>query len=205
VVNAIVLAAGESTRMGSPKALLASPDGLPFVARIVSAFHDAKVEDVTVVTGRDHAAIAEALARAALVARLVRNHDPSRGQLSSLWTGMDAAITDTTAAILVTLVDVPMLSGATVAAVIETWQRQRPLIVRPAIGDRHGHPVLFDRRLFDELRRAPLDAGAKVVVRRHADAIVNVAVADEGCLVDIDTPQEYRNLSTRSLAKPRRP
>jgi molybdenum cofactor cytidylyltransferase len=196
VLSAIVLAAGESTRMGSPKALLASPDGLPFVARIVNAFHDAKVDDVTVVTGRDHAAIADALARHGVDARLARNHDPSRGQLSSLWAGMDAAVTDTTAAILMTLVDVPMVSGATIAAVIDTWRRQRPLIVRPASGERHGHPVLFDRRLFDELRRAPLDAGAKAIVHAHADAIVNVPVADEGCLVDVDTPREYLELSS---------
>jgi molybdenum cofactor cytidylyltransferase len=202
VLSAIVLAAGESTRMGSPKAVLTAPDGLPFVARIVNAFHDAKVDDVTVVTGRDHAAIVDALARAGVEARLARNHDPSRGQLSSLWTGMDAAVTDATAAILMTLVDVPLLSGATITAVIDTWRRARPLIARPAIGERHGHPVLFDRRLFDELRRAPLDTGAKAVVRAHADAIVNVAVADEGCLVDVDTPQEYRDLC--SLSRPRR-
>jgi molybdenum cofactor cytidylyltransferase len=205
VLSAIVLAAGESTRMGSPKALLASPDGLPFVARIVNAFHDAKVDDVTVVTGRDHAAIVDALARAGVEARVARNDEPSRGQLSSLWTGMDAAVTDTTAAILVTLVDVPMVSGATIGAVIDTWRQQRPLIARPAIGERHGHPVLFDRRLFEELRRTPLDAGAKAVVRAHADAIINVAVVDEGCLVDVDTPQEYLELRTSALSKsPRR-
>lgn len=202
MLSAIVLAAGESTRMGSPKALLTSPDGLPFVVRIVNAFQDAKVDDVTVVTGRDHAAIADALARTGVEARLARNDDPSRGQLSSLWTGMDAAVTDTTAAILMTLVDVPMLSGSTIAAVIETWQRERSLIARPAIGERHGHPVLFDRRLFEELRRAPLDAGAKAVVRAHAAAIANVAVLDEGCLVDVDTPQEFQELS--SLSKSRR-
>ncbi len=202
MLSAIVLAAGESIRMGSPKALLSAPDGLPFVARIVNAFHDAKVDDVTVVTGRHHAAIADALARAGVDARLARNHDPSRGQLSSLWAGMDASVTEVTTAILMTLVDVPLLSGATIAAVIDTWRRQRPLIARPAIGERHGHPVLFDRRLFDELRRAPLDAGAKAVVRAHADAIANVAVVDEGCLVDVDTPQEY--LALNSLAKPPR-
>jgi molybdenum cofactor cytidylyltransferase len=203
VLSAIVLAAGESTRMGSPKALLTSPDGLPFVARIVNAFRDAKVDDVTVVTGRDHAAIADALARAGVEARLARNHDPSRGQLSSLWTGMDAAVTDATAAMLMTLVDVPMLSGATIGAVIDTWRQQQALIVRPAIGERHGHPVLFDRRLFDELRRAPLDAGAKTVVRAHAGAIVNVAVVDEGCLLDVDTPQEYLALNSPSNSRRR--
>jgi molybdenum cofactor cytidylyltransferase len=66
--------------------------------------------------------------------------------------------------------------------------------VRPAIGDRHGHPVVFDRRVFDELRRAPLEAGAKAVVRAHAAEVLDVPVTDEGCLVDIDTPHDYEAL-----------
>ena len=57
-------------------------------------------------------------------------------------------------------------------------------------------PVLFARRLFGELRSAPLDAGAKTVVRAYASAIVNVEVDDRGCLVDVDTPDEYRRLVT---------
>jgi molybdenum cofactor cytidylyltransferase len=63
--------------------------------------------------------------------------------------------------------------------------------VRPAIGSRHGHPVLFDRSVFDELRRAPLTEGAKAVIRAFPDRVVNVAVDDEGCLSDIDTPADY--------------
>jgi len=54
--------------------------------------------------------------------------------------------------------------------------------------------VVFDQRLFAELRTAPLDVGAKAVVRAHADEIVNVPVTDEGCLVDVDTPQDYEAL-----------
>ena len=64
-------------------------------------------------------------------------------------------------------------------------------VVRLAVGVRHGHPVLFDRSLFDELRKAPLDQGARAVVHAHADRIVNVPVEDEGCLVDVDTPADY--------------
>jgi CTP:molybdopterin cytidylyltransferase MocA len=188
--------------MGSPKALLRAPDGLPFVVRIVNAFRDAKVDDVTVVTGTHHASIVDALAAAGAIARIARNDDPSRGQLSSLWTGMQAAVTDATAAILMTLVDVPMVNSATITAVVERWRRDRPLIVRPAVGDRHGHPVLFDRQLLAELECAPLEYGVKAVMRAHAGAIVNVPAVDEGCLVDVDTPEEYLRL--RSLAKSHR-
>jgi molybdenum cofactor cytidylyltransferase len=66
--------------------------------------------------------------------------------------------------------------------------------VRPAIGDRHGHPVIFDRAVLKALRTAPIDAGAKTVVRAHEHDLLNVPVDDEGCLVDVDTPDEYRRL-----------
>ena len=92
--------------------------------------------------------------------RIVRNPDPSRGQLSSLWTGLETVGPDTTA-VLMTLVDVPMLRVSTIAAVVDAWRRTHAPIVRPAMGKRHGHPVLFDRSTFDELRRAPLNEGAR--------------------------------------------
>ena len=203
VVPVIVLAAGDSRRMGSPKAILRAADGLPFVARIVRSFAEAGVTEVVVVTGRHHQAIEEVFAKGERAAdggalpavRLARNPDPDRGQLSSLWVGMDALACEPDA-LLMTLVDVPLVAPSTITAVLATWQRTRAPIVRPAIGDQHGHPVLFDRELFGELRRAPLDGGAKTVVRAHAPAIVNVEVDDRGCLVDVDTPDEYRRLVT---------
>jgi molybdenum cofactor cytidylyltransferase len=90
----------------------------------------------------------------------------------------------------------------TVAAVIDQWRRSRAPIVRPAIGDTHGHPVLFDRVLFDELRRAPQSVGAKAVVRAHEREIVNVQVSDEGCVVDFDTPLDYERYLKRNLSPP---
>ena len=107
---------------------------------------------------------------------------------------MDAVLEVDTQGLLMTLVDVPMLSAATVEAVVSEWRRSRAPIVRPAVGDRHGHPVLFDRALFDELRQAPLEGGAKTVVRRHQSRIVHFVPPDDGCLWDIDTPEDYRNL-----------
>jgi molybdenum cofactor cytidylyltransferase len=196
VLSGIILAAGDSTRMGSPKALLPAPGGDPFVVRIIRTLHAAAVADLVVITGRDHDAIVEAITRSGLhvSTRIVRNPDPSRGQLSSLLVGMTAVATPSTEGLLVTLVDVPLVKTSTVTEVIAAWRRTRAPIVRPAIGDRHGHPVIFDRAVLDELRHAPLEVGAKSVVRAHEDQILNVPVADEGCLKDIDTPSDYESL-----------
>ena len=135
--SAVVLAAGDSTRMGTPKALLAAPDGQPFVVRISRAFADAGVERVAVVTGvgpRQYCRGCCGRRHCRRPVRLVRNPDPGRGQLSSLWTGMDAAVAPDTEALLMTLVDVPMLSAATVEAVVGEWRRTQAPIVRPASG-----------------------------------------------------------------------
>lgn len=196
MLSGVILAAGDSTRMGSPKALLSTRDGRPFVVSIADTFAKAGLDETFVVTGRDHERIAAALADATFVApvRIVRNPDPSRGQLSSLLVAMDIAVAPDTEALVVTLVDVPLLTVETVRRVVAEWRRTRAPVARPVIGDRHGHPVVFDRRVFDELRRAPLDAGAKVVVRTHAAEVLNVPVTDEGCLVDVDTPRDYEAL-----------
>ena len=197
VLSAVILAAGDSSRMGAPKAALVTPDtGDSFIARIVVTLRAAAVEDLVIVTGRHHDAVIDALTRDRVMhsPRIVRNPDPSRGQLSSLLVGMDAVVTARTEALMMTLVDVPLVRVSTVIAVIDEWRRSRAPIVRPAIGDRHGHPVIFDRVVFDEIRRAPQDAGAKSVVRAHEHEIVNVPVDDEGCLRDVDTRGDYEAL-----------
>lgn len=205
MLTAVILAAGASTRMGSPKALLKAPDGRPFAARIVRSLLSAGLERTVVVTGAAHDAIVASIDRDGPPVRPVfaRNPDPTRGQLSSLWIGMDAAIDERTDALLVTLVDVPMVEVSTIEAVIQTWRDTRAPIVRPAIGERHGHPVIFDRVLFAELRGAPIEAGAKTVVRRYERQLVNVPVDDEGCLVDVDTRQDYEELTRITSRAPR--
>jgi molybdenum cofactor cytidylyltransferase len=107
---------------------------------------------------------------------------------------MDEVCGDQTEAIVVTLVDVPMVSPHTIRTVIDAWRRARAPVVRPAFGPRRGHPVVFDRAIFDELRRAPLHEGARSVVRAHASDVLDVPVDDPGCVADIDTPADYRAL-----------
>ena len=182
--------------MGRPKALLPDPDGQPFVARLAGTFAAAGVPHIVVVAGSQAPAIAQVLDAAALRIRpvIVTNPNPRLGQLSSFWVGLDYAEGIGAEAALVTLVDIPMVRVATVDRILSEWQERRAPIVRPAFRGRHGHPVLFDRSVFAELRRAPLDEGARAVVHAHASDITNVDVADEGCVTDVDTPEDYEKL-----------
>jgi molybdenum cofactor cytidylyltransferase len=193
-VRAVVLAAGESKRMGAPKALLSDGSGHLFVTGVLRTLAEAGVSDLTVVTGTLHHRIVGVVAGDPPVGasvRFARNPDPARGQLSSLLTGLEAAAAPGVDALLVTLVDVPFVKPATVARVVEAFRRTGAPIVRPSRGERHGHPVLFARSLFDELRHADPEQGAKVVVRRHAAEIFNLETSDEAALLDVDTREQY--------------
>ena len=94
-------------------------------------------------------------------------------------------------AALVTLIDVPLVNAATVRILLQEYRGGASLIVRPTRDGRHGHPVIFDRALFDELRKANPAEGAKEVVRAYSAELLNVEVDDEGAFTDIDTPEDY--------------
>jgi molybdenum cofactor cytidylyltransferase len=200
VIPAIVLAAGRSSRMGRAKAMLPAGDGHTFLTRIVRTFLDADVDDVIVVVGHDADAIAASFSESGLPARFVVNRDYDRGQLSSLLAGLDVVDRPGVTAVLVTLVDVPLVLPATVRSVIDSYRRTRAPIVRPTSGDRHGHPLLIDRSVFGALRAADPSAGAKPVVRAHATAAGDIAIDDEGAFTDIDTEEDYR----RTISAPGR-
>ena len=200
VIPAIVLAAGRSSRMGRAKATLPAGDGHTFLTRIVQTFLDADVDDVIVVVGHDADAIAASFSESGLPARFVVNRDYDRGQLSSLLAGLDVIDRPGVAALLVTLVDVPLVSPATVRAVIDSYRRTRAPIVRPTSGDRHGHPLLIDRSIFGALRAADPSTGAKPIVRAYATAAGDIAIDDEGAFTDIDTEEDYR----RTISNPSR-
>ena len=192
LIAALVLAAGASSRMGRPKAALPLGPGLGTVlSRGVATLLAAGVPRVVVVAGAHPDAVREALDGTDARVSVVDNPAWAVGQLSSLICGLNAVDDGRLEAVLMTLVDVPLVAPATVRHLIDTWRETRAPIVRPARGDMHGHPVLFDRRIFAELRAADPTSGAKPVVHAHAHEIVNVAVDDEGAFLDLDTPEDY--------------
>jgi len=192
MIPAIVLAGGRSSRMGRAKALLPFEGDDTFLSRIVRTLLEAGVDDVIVVVGHEAEAIASGFALSGLPARFVVNRDYDRGQLSSLLAGLNAIDRPGVTAVLVTLVDVPLVSASTVRAVMDSYRRSRAPIVRPTSGDRHGHPLLIDRSVFGALRAAEPSTGAKPVVRAHASAAGDIAIDDEGAFTDIDTEEDYR-------------
>jgi len=201
VIPAIVLAAGTSSRMGRPKALLPiGTSGDTFLTRILTELRAGGAERIIVVLGGHAAEIRESLLARRSVGEggkdpsltVVDNPNFESGQLSSLLVGIDAADTPGVDAVMVTLVDLPLITAATVRAVLDA-HRQSPdaPLIRPRRGQRHGHPVIFHRVLFDELRRADPSKGAKPVVHAHAAEEVNVDVDDDGAFIDVDTPDDY--------------
>ena len=191
MIPGIVLAAGKSSRMGRTKALLpVSPDET-FLDRIVRTLIDGGVDDVVVVVGADSAAIRSAAIQNGTPVRVIENRDWEQGQLTSLNAGLRAVDRPGVRAALVTLIDVPLVAAATVRTLLGRYRNGSAMIVRPARGAHHGHPVVFDRVLFDEFRTASPSNGAKQVVRAHAADVLNVEIEDEGAFIDIDTPDDY--------------
>src|SRR5262245_3382545 len=194
VIPAVILAAGLSTRMGRPKPLLPLPGGETFVTRIVRSFLEAGVDDVVVVLGHEANAVAAKLIESGVAARFVINEAYATGQLSSLLRGLNAIDRPGVKAMLLTLVDVPMVSPSTIRAVIDRYHKTHAPIVRPVRGDEHGHPVLIDRSLFSLLRVADADEGAKPIVRGHVSPVGDVPIDDDGAFFDIDTPAAYERV-----------
>jgi molybdenum cofactor cytidylyltransferase len=179
--------------MGRPKAALPiGHRGDTFLNYLLRTLYAAHIPDIIVVTGGASDVTRAAAGRVRRRVRFAHNNEWSTGQLSSLLRGLEERPDDLVEAALVTLVDSPFASPATFGRVLDTWRRTRALIVRPARGEVHGHPVMFDRALFAELRAADRSVGAKAVVRAHAHHILNVEVDDAGAFVDVDTEQDYR-------------
>ena len=202
-VPGMILTGGRSSRMGHPKALLPADARDTFVSRLVRTLREAGVDDLVIVAAVDGPidAIRTALGVSPPEPRIVLNPDPSRGQLSSLLAGLEALDGPGVDALLVTLVDVPLVGVSTVRALLEAYARTRAPVVRPLrpSDSAHGHPVVFDRSVFDALRGADPHSGAKPVVRALGAEVENVPVDDRGAFLDIDTPADYRRVFGRPV------
>lgn len=186
-VAAIILAAGESSRMGRPKPLLPI-DGTTFLGYLLQQLQASRVSRTVVVLGYRPHVVLDAMPQVRPLA--VVNPNYSLGQLSSLHVGLEA-VADGADAILLCLADHPFISAELLDQLIEAHQRTHREIIIPTYGGARGHPVLFAGSLFAELKSAALDQGARAVVRAHAADVLELATGEAGVVGDVDTPEQY--------------
>lgn len=209
MVAGLILAAGASSRMGRPKAGVPVPgardSGDTFLLRLGTTLLRAGLPHLTIVTGAAPVDVRAAWPATDRRVRFVQNDRWADGQLTSLRCGLDAIASPQLEAVMMTLVDVPLVGIATVRAVLRTWRATGAPIVRPGRGELHGHPVLLGRSLFEELRTGDLPEGAKTVVHAHLAEIVQVDVDDPGAFRDFDTPsdlEEKREMGRKGSLSP---
>ncbi len=183
----LILAAGESRRMGSPKALLEFR-GETFLDRLIGLFTP-HCSPVIVVLGA-HAPAIRSGTRLAAQARMVENRNYTDGQFSSMQCGL-RALPEGTGRVLFTLVDHPAVSPGTLQALLGATPAA---LAVPRYDGRRGHPILFAGALVPEFLELPVTATAKDVVTRHAAAIAYIDVDDPGVLADVDDAAAYARL-----------
>lgn len=189
MVSAIILAAGSSRRMGQPKALL-DIGGKTFLQHIVDVLNSARVLDIVIVLGSEVDDLKKHLGW--FGGKVVLNERWQEGQLSSLVVGLDGLDSEDVLGAMICPIDHPVITQSLVVDLLQEFWTSKKKIIIPTFRGKRGHPVIFERSLFDEIRTAPMDVGARAVVHHHADDIAEVSSEEEGVIVNIDTPEDYK-------------
>jgi molybdenum cofactor cytidylyltransferase len=198
----VILAAGESSRMGSDKALLPWPpqvEGRPLSSEtfLSSAIRSLSLDTdfVLVVAGKNQSVLSPVIY--ANGADLAVNPDPSRGQFSSLQTGLQEVLNRGRDAAMITLVDRPPADRKTVELLRAAFENAPADIwaIVPEFGGKHGHPYLIGREMIERFLRAPATGNAREIEHANQDHIQYVAVRDPRIAMNVNTPAEYSALT----------
>ncbi|MGI8743204.1 MAG: nucleotidyltransferase family protein [Bryobacteraceae bacterium] len=182
-IAGLILAAGASRRMGTPKALLRI-QGETFLDRLIGVFSH-RLSPVIAVGGQAFSLPSRPAVTFAI------NPDPERGMLSSLQCGLQE-LPSTSAGVVFTPVDYPAIRSATVERIIAAFRSHACDVVIPVCGEIHGHPVCVSRRVIHDLLKLPVTAQARDTIRQYRDRTVFVEVEDPGITADVDTPEDYQ-------------
>jgi len=207
---AVILSAGASSRMGSDKALLPWPpvatgtssnnDQTLLTASIAALL--AFAESVIVVAGANAAQLAPLAARHGAI--MVQNPAPERGQFSSLQVGLNELIARGYDAAMITLVDCPPLSSASLQKLCDAFAdspARGKWGAQPENSGRHGHPLLANRALIEAFLTAPTTSNARAVKHHHAQLIDSIPVPDALLTIDVNTPEQYAALAHDETSK----
>ena len=186
-IGALLLAAGQSRRMGGPNKLLAAIDGTPMVAHVARRLLASRARPIVAVLGNQADTVDIALGK--LPVKRVRNPEFAAGLSTSLKRGI-AALPSDLDGVIVCLGDMPLISGRHLERLIAAFNplEGRAIIVPTRRGKR-GNPVLWSRQFFPEMTGLAGDVGAKHLIGEHAEFVAEVEMDDDAVLVDIDTPE----------------
>ncbi|HTS42631.1 MAG TPA: molybdopterin-binding/glycosyltransferase family 2 protein [Xanthobacteraceae bacterium] len=186
-IAAVILAAGRSTRMGGPNKLTAEISGKPLVRIAAEQALASRARPVVVVTGHERDRVEAALK--GLNVQRVHNPDFAAGLSTSLKAGLAALPHDIDGAIIC-LGDMPQVRADLIDKLIAAFDPERgALVVVPSIAGKRGNPVVWSRRFFPELMALEGDVGARHLIGRYPEAVVEVPVSDKAALIDVDTPE----------------
>ena len=186
-IAALLLAAGQSRRMGGPNKLLAEIDGVPMVTRVAQRLLAARARPIIAVLGNQAEMVDAALGK--LPVERVRNPEFAAGLSTSLKRGI-AALPPDLDGVIVCLGDMPLISGRHLDRLVAAFNplEGRAIIVPTRRGKR-GNPVLWSKRFFPRMAELAGDVGAKHLIGEHAELVAEVEMDDDAVLVDIDTPE----------------
>jgi molybdenum cofactor cytidylyltransferase len=190
MISALLLAAGESRRMGDFKQLLRLDDK-SFVEHCVDNLLASRVGEIIVVTGHRESEVQRAIGGRPVI--FAYNTEYKSGMTSSIKRGMHA-VSESSNACVLALIDQPRITPNVVNCIIETYEKAHPLIVIPTYRGKNGHPILLDLTLKNEILNMDPSQGLREVVHAHPGETARVEVSDQRVLEDCDLPEDYERL-----------
>jgi len=188
MIWAMILAAGESKRMGQPKLLLPFR-GKAIIETVVQTVVSSKVDNTMVILGSERKEIEKRLKK--FPVKIVYNRDFTSGMLSSVQCGFKV-LPDETQAVIVVLGDQPTISEEIIDRIIDAYQKKGKGIVLPVYKKNRGHPVIIDMKYKSEVEALSSDIGLRGTVYSHPEDILEVTVNTAAILQDIDDEGDYR-------------
>jgi CTP:molybdopterin cytidylyltransferase MocA len=196
-VGAVLLAAGEGSRMGSvPKSLLVL-DGVPLIRRHLAAMREAELNDVVVVTGYHYEPIEAAIIDT--TARVIRNLAPQRGQQSSVRLGASALDPDCDL-VMVVLADQPLIGTAELQELVRGFMHRPPGagVLYPVVGSQRGNPVVFSGEVIATMLASGSDADFRRFIDEHPAVVYRYSTDNEHFIIDLDTTEDIGAFEQRT-------